>query len=154
MSPGPRTPLGRITATSAPAAVMLLRLAVGGVFLSEGIQKFLFPNQLGAGRFADIGLPAPHLLAPFVGAVEIGCGILVLVGLATRLAAAPLIADMIVAIATTKIPILVERGPWAMAHESRTDYAMLLGAVFLLLAGAGPLSIDAKLAAADRARRG
>jgi uncharacterized membrane protein YphA (DoxX/SURF4 family) len=128
--------------TRAPAATLLIRLAVGGIFLSEGIQKFLFPAELGVGRFIKIGLPAPALLAPFVGVVEIGCGLLILLGLATRLAAVPLIIDMLVAIATTKIPILLQRGFWAMAHEARTDFAMLLGCVFLAMLGAGPRSLD------------
>jgi putative oxidoreductase len=137
--------LRRMTQTQAPAATGLIRLAVGCIFLSEGIQRFLFPAELGVGRFVKIGLPAPQLLAPFVGVVEIGCGLLVLAGLATRLAAVPLVIDMLVAIATTKIPILLQRGFWAMAHEARTDLAMLLGAGFLVIAGAGPWSLDAKL---------
>lgn len=143
-SPGRRL-FRRITDTQAPAATVLIRLAVGSIFLSEGIQKFLFPAELGVGRFMKIGIPAPGLLAPFVGVVEIICGLLVLAGLATRLAAVPLVINMLVAIATTKISILLQRGFWAMAHEARTDFAMLLGAAFLLIAGAGPLSLDAKL---------
>ncbi|WP_437966966.1 DoxX family protein [Sorangium sp. So ce260] len=142
----PRSLLRRITETSAPASAVLIRLTVGSVFLSEGIQKFLFPAELGAGRFAKIGLPSPEILGPFVGAVEIACGALVLLGLATRLAAVPLIVVMLVAIASTKVPILVKRGFWAMAHEARTDWAMLLGALFLLIVGAGSLSLDARLA--------
>lgn len=154
MSAAPhRNLLRRITETRAPASAVLIRLAVGSVFLSEGIQKLLFPAELGAGRFAKIGLPAPEILGPFVGAVEIACGALVLLGLATRLAAVPLIVTMLVAITTTKVPILVKRGFWAMAHESRTDWAMLLGALFLLLVGAGPLSLDARLARPETARR-
>jgi uncharacterized membrane protein YphA (DoxX/SURF4 family) len=131
--------------TSAPRATVLVRLIVGGVFLSEGIQKFLFPAALGAGRFAKIGIPWPDFTAPFDGVFEIGCGILVLLGLATRLAAVPLIIDMLVAIAITKLPMLVKSGFWAMAHEARTDWSMLLGAVFLLIVGGGAWSIDARL---------
>jgi putative oxidoreductase len=146
--------LRRLARTNAPTAAILLRLAVGVVFLSEGIQKFLFPAELGVGRFVKIGLPAPDVLAPFVGVVEIGCGLLVLLGLATRLAALLLVIDMLVAMATTKLPILVQRGFWAMAHEARTDWAMLLGALFLLLVGAGPLSLDRRLAPPERGRDG
>src|SRR3954469_20272705 len=129
-SPG-RKLLHRLTETRAPAAALLIRLAVGGIFLSEGIQKFLFPTELGVGRFTQIGIPAPAVMAPFVGVIEIGCGLLVLVGLATRIAALPLIVDMLVAIATTKVSILLKSGLWKMAHEARTDFAMLLGAIFL-----------------------
>lgn len=143
----------------APAATVLIRLMVGGVFLSEGIQKFLFPAAVGAGRFIRIGIPYPEIMGPFVGVFEIACGTLVLLGLVTRLAAIPLIITMVVAIVTTKIPILLGHGFWglsvreldrygfwAMAHESRTDFSMILGSIFLLIVGAGPLSLDALIA--------
>jgi putative oxidoreductase len=128
--------------TNAPRATILIRLLVGGVFLAEGIQKFLFPAALGAGRFIKIGIPAPQFFAPFVGIVEILCGALLIVGLFTRLAALPLIIDISVAIVMTKIPMLSRAGFWATVHEARTDYCMLLGLVFLLLVGSGPFSID------------
>lgn len=137
--------LRRLLRTDAPRAVLLIRLLVGAVFVSEGIQKFLFPDQLGVGRFVKIGLPRPEILAPFVGAVEITCGALVLIGLATRLAAVPLLCVMTVALATTKYPILLQQGFWAAAHEARTDWSMFLGALFLLLVGAGAWSADGRL---------
>src|SRR5271157_4821138 len=123
-------------------AVSLIRVLVGWVFLSEGIQKFLFPDALGVGRFVKIGIPAPQFFAPFVGVVEVVCGTLLIVGLVTRLAAIPLMIDISVAIITTKIPMLSTAGFWSMAHEARTDYCMLLGLLFLLLVGSGPFSID------------
>ena len=124
---------------------MVIRLMVGGVFLSEGIQKLLFAADLGVGRFARIGLPAPEILAVWVACWEILSGVLILAGLLTRLAAIPMIINMLVAIVVTKIPILMSDGFWRMAHESRTDYAMLLGSIFLLVVGGGPLSWDAFL---------
>ena len=127
------------------AANVLVRVLVGSVFLSEGIQKFLFPEALGAGRFAKIGIPAPQSSAPLVGTVEIVAGTLLLLGLLTRLAAILLLVDICVAIATTKLPMLVAKGFWATAHEARTDWSMLLGLVFLLAAGAGSRSLDARL---------
>src|SRR4051812_32211931 len=136
----------RVLATHAPAAVLWIRLMVGAVFLSEGIQKFLFPDALGVGRFIKIGIPAPQVMAPFVGVVEIGCGSLILLGLLTRPASILLIIDMLVAIATTKGPMLLESGFWKMAHEARTDYAMLLGSVFLLIVGSGRWGVDATFA--------
>src|SRR5918911_5094873 len=117
----------RLVATNAHPAVILVRLLVGAVFLSEGIQKFLFPDDLGVGRFIKIGIPRPEVMASFVGVVEIVCGALLILGLLTRLAAIPLIIDMLVALTTTKIPILRDKGFWSMAHEARTDYCMLLG---------------------------
>jgi uncharacterized membrane protein YphA (DoxX/SURF4 family) len=139
------TGLTRLTAANAPAVVILIRFVVGGVFLSEGIQKFLFPVELGVGRFTKIGIPAPEIMAPFVGVFEIGCGTLILLGLLTRPATLPMIVNMLVAIATTKIPILLKSGFWSMAHEARVDYSMLLGSIFLLLVGPGPWSVDARL---------
>ena len=137
--------LPRLLATHAHAATFFVRLAVGWVFLSEGIQKFLFPAELGEGRFVKIGIPAPGFFAPFVGFVEIVGGTLLVLGLLTRFAALPLVIDMIVAIATTKVPMLAEKGLWATSHEARTDLLMLTGTLYLLLAGAGAWSFDARL---------
>lgn len=131
--------------SNAPAAAVLIRIVVGSVFLSEGIQKFLFPAELGVGRFAKIGIPSPQILAPLVGTFEIVCGVLLVAGLLTRLAAIPLIVIILVAIATTKVPMFIDKGFWPTAHEARTDFAMLLGAVFLLIVGAGRFSVDAAL---------
>ncbi len=128
--------------SKALSATVLIRLMVGWVFMSEGIQKFLFPDTLGVGRFTKIGIPAPHFFAPFVGVVEIICGALLIVGLFTRLASIPLLIDILVAIATTKIPMLSKAGFWGMMHEARTDFCMLLGLVFLLIVGSGALSFD------------
>jgi uncharacterized membrane protein YphA (DoxX/SURF4 family) len=135
----------RLTASQTPTAAVLIRVMVGAVFLSEGIQKFLFPADVGAGRFEKIGLPNPELLGPFVGGFEIVCGALVLLGLFTRLAVLPLLAIMTVAILSTKIPILLESGFWKMAHAARTDFSMTLGSLFLLIVGAGAWSLDAWL---------
>ena len=142
----------RWTQTQAPAASILIRFLAGAVFVSEGIQKFLFPQQLGVGRFTKIGIPMPELMAPFVGVVEIVCGALLLLGLLTRLAAIPLIIVMMVAIASTKIPIGMEKGFWAMVHEARTDYSMLLGCLFLLITGGGRWSLDAGVASGSARR--
>jgi putative oxidoreductase len=152
--------MSRVLSTPAPAATILIRIMVGAVFVSEGLQKFLYADAIGAGRFAKIGIPAPEVMGPFVGTVEILCGTLVLLGLVTRFAAVPLIGVMIMAIVSTKIPILLgqsfwgfelrklpEYGFWSMAHEARTDFSMLLGSIFLVRVGAGPRSIDARLAA-------
>jgi putative oxidoreductase len=123
-------------------SIILIRVMVACVFLSEGIQKFLFSDSLGVGRFIKIGIPAPEILAPFVGFVEIVCGVLILMGLFTRLATIPLMIDMLVALSTTKIPILLEKGFWAMAHEARTDWSMILALIFLLIVGSGRWSLD------------
>jgi len=123
-------------------AVLLVRILVGWVFLSEGIQKFLFPDTLGVGRFIKIGIPAPHIMAPFVGVVEIVCGNLILVGFLTRLAAIPLLIDITVALYTTKIVSFAKNGLWSTLHEARTDVRMMLGLIFLFIVGGGSLALD------------
>jgi uncharacterized membrane protein YphA (DoxX/SURF4 family) len=123
-------------------AVILIRILVGWVFVSEGIQKFLYPAQLGFGRFEEIGLPSPQVLAPVVGGIEILCGALVIVGLFTRLATIPLLCVILTAIVTTKLPMLNANSVWSTLHESRADFSMLLGLLFLLIVGSGGLALD------------
>jgi putative oxidoreductase len=145
--------------TDAPGWSILVRLLVGlVVFFPEGLQKLVFPDILGAGRFARIGIPYAEVMAPFVGGIETLCGALIIVGLFTRLAAIPLIVIMIVAIVSTKVPILLGHdfwifhvpklpryGFWSMLHEARADFVMLLGSLYLLIVGAGAWSLDALL---------
>ncbi len=150
--------LSKLTHTTAPPAVVLIRILVGWVFVSEGLLKFLFADANGAGRFAKIGIPFPAFTGPFVGFVEIICGTLLLLGLFTRLATIPVLISMSVAVISTKVPILLGHGIgpfslpklasyglWSMLHEARTDFSMSLGLLFLLIVGAGRWSIDAKL---------
>ena len=146
--------------TRAEGWTILVRLMVGlVVFLPEGIQKLAFPEILGAGRFANIGIPYPEVMGPFVGAVEIVCGTLIILGLLTRLAAIPLIVIMVVAIVSTKLPIWAGHDSDLSPAEARslrllehgrmkraTDFLMLLGSLYLLIAGAGAWSLDAMLA--------
>jgi putative oxidoreductase len=124
-------------------AVILIRILVGWVFVSEGIQKFLFPAALGVGRFAKIGIPHPQVMALVVGAAEIMFGAAVILGLWTRLATLPLLAIIVTAIVTTKVPELHAPGQgfWYMLHDARTDSSMLLGLLFLLSVGGGSLAI-------------
>lgn len=127
---------------STPAIIP--RLIVGLVFLSEGIQKFIYPESVGTGRFIKIGFSNPEFWANFTGAFEIICGLLILLGLLTRLASIPLLIIMLVALVKTKIPILMDKGFWSMAHEYRTDFAMTLLLIFLLCYGGGRFSLDRK----------
>jgi putative oxidoreductase len=143
----------QFTATRASSAVVLIRLYVGLIFAGEGVLKFLRPDQLGPGRFDKAGIPASTFLAYLDGVFEIGCGVLILVGLATRLATLPMIVDMIGALGITKVPVLWGRAPlypteggfWDFFHEGRLEVAMLCGSIFLFIAGAGAFSLDARL---------
>jgi uncharacterized membrane protein YphA (DoxX/SURF4 family) len=129
---------------------------VGLIFVAEGILKFLRPDALGPGRFDKVGIPSPAFMAYFDGAFEIGCGLLIVAGLLTRLAVVPMIVDMLGAILTTKVPLLWSAAPlypkeggfWDFIHESRLEVAMLCGSVFLFVAGAGAYSLDARLSRA------
>jgi putative oxidoreductase len=124
---------------------ILVRVIVGLIFLSEGMQKYLFPETAGTGRFLQIGFSDPAFWAYFTGTFEIVCGILVLFGLITRMAAVPLFIIMMTAFVTTKWPILLNKGFWVMAHEYRTDFAMTLLLVYLIIFGGGKWSLDARI---------
>jgi putative oxidoreductase len=146
--------VGNSDSRKAQAAILAIRLSVGAIFLMEGIKKFIFPAQWGAGRFATIGIPSPQLMGPFVGAVEITCALLILLGLRASLASIPLLIVIGTAIATTKIPILLKDGFWRMEDAGRTDYAMLLSLIFLLFAGSGSVSLDAQISGGNTAHHG
>lgn len=152
-----------LTTTNASCWTIFIRLALAGVFIPEGIQKLIYAEMLGAGRFTKMGIPYPAFTGPFVGWLEIICGLLVLVGLLSRLATVPLIMTMVVAITTTKIPIWMGRdwvvtetitfyvrelktyGFWSFMHETRLDWAMLMLACYLLSVGSGQWSLDKRM---------
>lgn len=163
----PMSLVHRLTHSTPHAAwtvLPLIRGIVGPVFLFEGLQKFFYPAIRGPGRFESMGFPAPEFFGYFVGTFEVVCGALILLGLFTRLAAVPTFVIMTVAIITTKIPIWLGHGfgpfgvrdvPYygflSMAHEMRTDWAMWLGSLALIIAGSGPWALDARWAERDDA---
>jgi uncharacterized membrane protein YphA (DoxX/SURF4 family) len=141
--------------TTGHPAILLLRLMAGGVFVSEGIMKFVFPNQ-GVGRFTKLGFPLPHVTASFVGGLEIVGGALLIAGLFARLVAIPFVFEMVVATLSTKIALYLGTSPlplppappvvgiWAVLHETRSEYAQLLTSLFLVIVGPGLWSLDAR----------
>ncbi len=150
--------------TQGPASTVAVRLMAGGVFLWEGLLKFVYPN-MGVGRFAKLGIPLPQLSAPAIALLEIGGGLLVMSGLFTRFITVPFIIEMVVAILTTKIslylgvsplpqaPTQPNAGIWAVLHDVRSDFAQIMTCVFLLAAGPGRWSLDAVLQRRRRTRR-
>lgn len=150
--------------TGAPRSTVLVRCMAGGVFLSEGILKFVYANQ-GVGRFTKLGFPAPALTADFVAVLEIVGGALLIAGFLTRLIAIPFVIEMVVAILSTKVALYLGTSPlplppappqigiWAVLHEIRSDYAQIMSVLFLFCAGPGPWSLDlvwARARATDR----
>ncbi len=139
-----------------PPATIAIRMMAGTVFLWEGILKFVYANQ-GVGRFTKLGFPLPALTANFVGGLEIVGGVLLILGIGTRLVTVPFIIEMLVAMLSTKPrlflgtsplpppPVPPQLGIWAVLHEVRSEYAQLMSCVFLLIAGPGPWSVDASL---------
>ena len=121
--------------SDASKTTSIIRLLVGVVFLSEGIQKWLYPALRGSGRFERIGFPSPEFLGHFVGSLEIICGMFILLGFLTRAASSITFLIMLVALSTTKFTMLMNEGFWEMMHASRTDFAMLLGSLFLIIKG-------------------
>src|SRR3974390_1175843 len=151
--------LKKICEPTGANANILIRLVVGGVFLNEGILKFLYPATQASGRFAHIGIPYPDFFGPFVAVVETVCGAMVILGLLTRPAAIALFIDISVAILSTKIPVLLSHGFrgvslmklahygfLSMVHEARTAFSMWFDLLFLLATGPGRWSMEARLA--------
>jgi uncharacterized membrane protein YphA (DoxX/SURF4 family) len=128
-----------------PASLVLIRAAVGLIFFTQGILKYLDSN-LGMVRFTRIGFPHPYFTAHLVGTFEIVCGFLMLLGIWTRAAAIPLFIVIVTAITTTKIPELfrANQGFWYMVSDARTDFAMLCSLIFLICEGGGAWSLDAR----------
>ena len=136
-----------LRSTEGLRSVLLVRIAAGLIFFTQGILKYIDPN-MGVVRFTRIGFPHPYFTAHFVGTFEVLCGLLLLVGLWTRLVSIPLLIVIMTAITTTKIPELfrANQGFWYMVSDARTDFAMFCCLVFLISVGGGSWSLDAKLA--------
>ncbi len=140
--------------TNGPAATIWLRIMCGAVFFWEGVMKFVFANQ-GVGRFIKLGMPFPAFTADFIGVLEIVGGLMLIVGIGTRLISIPFVIEMIVAILVTKIPMYLGTSPlplppvppqtgfWAVLHEVRSEYAQMLTVLFLGITGPGCWSLDA-----------
>lgn len=135
------------------SSILIIRIMTGSVFLWEGILKFVYVNQ-GVGRFTKLGFPFPETTAHMVAVGEIVGGLLLIVGLFTRVVAFYFIVQMIVAVSSTKIDLYFGRSPlpmppappkmgiWAVLHEIRSDYAQILTCLFLLVEGSGRRSLD------------
>ena len=113
------------------------RLALGWVFVQSGWGK-LHNLENVIGYFESLGIPAPHLQAPFVAGVEFVGGVLILGGLFTRVVSVPLAITMVVALLTAKRADIATTGDLYGAVEFL--YLLVFG--FLAAFGAGALSLD------------
>ena len=136
--------LNRFLETDEDKSTILIRFIVGYIFVMEGIQKFIYSDSLGVGRFIKIGIPNPEVMAPFVGCCEIVFGLFIVIGFLTRIAAIPQIIIMLTALVTTKFSVLAEQGVFGFFHEARNDLLMLFGLIFIFIKGAGANSFDKK----------
>jgi putative oxidoreductase len=123
--------------TLAPLAPLVARVTVGLVFLSSGWGKLHNLEKVTA-FFTDLGIPAPQLQAPFVSAVELVGGALVLLGVGSRVASLLLASTMVVALATAKRADVM--GATDLFGLVEWTYLVLLG--WLALSGPGSLSVD------------
>jgi uncharacterized membrane protein YphA (DoxX/SURF4 family) len=125
--------------------IIFIRLIVGLIFISEGIQKYLIVTIFGPALFKEIGFSNPMFWVYFTGAFEILCGILILFGLLTRLAAIPLLTIMIIAFITTKLPLLATKGFWTFSHEYSIEFSLTFLLILLFIYGGGKWSVDLKI---------
>jgi putative oxidoreductase len=135
----------QILSTDNDYKLFFIRLIVGLIFVSEGIQKYLIMSVYGPEFFKETGFGNPMFWTYLTGAFEISCGILILSGFLTRLVSIPLLTIMVVAFLTTKLPILTVSGFWTFAHEYRVDFSLTVLIVLLIIYGGGKWSFDSKI---------
>jgi putative oxidoreductase len=138
-------PKSRLLETGDDIKLLYIRFVVGLIFISEGVQKYLFLEVLGPAFFHEIGFKHAFFWAYFTGAFEIACGLLLLAGLFTRIATVPLFIVMITAFFTTKLPILTTKGFWEFAHDYDIDFVLTVLIVLLFMFGGGKWSADSRL---------
>lgn len=144
VAPAPRSAASRGGLRALPgsisAALLVLRVVIGAVFIAHGAQKLFFYGFAGtSGSFAQMGVPLPDLAGPLVGLIEFVGGIALVLGIATRIAAVLLAIDMIVAVFLVHLPF----GIFAADGGYELPLALIGGAVAVILAGAGRYSLDA-----------
>ena len=125
--------------------IIFVRLITGLIFISEGIQKYLIVTIFGPVFFKEIGFANPMFWVYFTGTFEILCGIMVLLGLFTRLASIPLLIIMIIAFIITKLPLFSTKGLWTLLHEYSIDFSLTMLLFMLLIYGGGKWSVDLRI---------
>lgn len=126
--------------------MLLIRVVVGLLFLTEGILKFLHPEELDVTFFSAIGLPLPQYLGPALGCIEIIGGAAILVNLYAGDVALLLFFVSLALLIATKLPILTGApvGPFPVKrlpqygmpiflHEARIELCMIVGSLVVLL---------------------
>jgi putative oxidoreductase len=132
----------RVWPASPALALLVLRLALGAIFIAHGAQKvFVYGFAGTSASFGDMGVPLEGVMGPLVALLELVGGILLVLGLGTRVVAAALTVNMIVA------TLLVHLTAGIFVAEGGYELTLMLGAasLALVLAGAGRFSLDAVL---------
>jgi putative oxidoreductase len=140
----------QLLSTGNDSKIIIVRLIVGLIFISEGIQKCVIVTAFGPAFFKDIGFSHPLFWTYFIGTFEISCGVLVLLGLLIRLASIPLFVIMVTAFITTKLPLLSFKGVWTFLHEYSIDFSLTLLLILLFIYGSGKWSFDLKIMQAEK----
>lgn len=132
-----------------PAAPLVLRLVLGGLFIWHGLDKFDAGISMVEEMFTMWGIPAPGLTAFLVAVIEIVGGIALVLGIGTRIAAVLLSIVMIGALVYVKADLgIISSGPMPGAE---LDLALLAGLIALIVLGPGPISLDDRLGIEQRA---
>src|SRR5579862_8961430 len=142
----------RASSSLASPFLLAVRLYWGWRFMQTGCGKLTDIGKV-IHFFTDLGIPAPVLNAYFVSAVEFGGGLLLLLGLGSRLIALPLVIDMIVAYITADREALFSIISDPDKFTAAAPFTFLVASLVVLIFGAGWFSVDALVAGRMKERR-
>jgi putative oxidoreductase len=134
---------------------LLLRFALGLIFLFDGLQKVLPGTAATVAYFAHLVIPAPEILGPFISYLELLGSILLIAGLMTRFVSALFVCEMVVAVVVARLPIAADAGSVADGVVAvRLEALIAVAAACLVLLGGGRWSLDSAIRGRLRSGRG